>query len=78
VPFGEDTPAALISRLAPDVFVKGGDYTQAALPEAALVQSLGGVVRILDYVDDHSTSAIIERISGRASAGADLVGVSRE
>jgi D-beta-D-heptose 7-phosphate kinase/D-beta-D-heptose 1-phosphate adenosyltransferase len=61
--FEEDTPAGLIERIRPDVFVKGGDYRREDLPEAPLVESLGGVVRILDYVEDHSTTAIIQRIA---------------
>jgi len=63
VPFPEDTPEDLLRTLRPDIFVKGGDYTHESLPEAALVESFGGVVRILDYVEDHSTTAIIGRIS---------------
>jgi D-beta-D-heptose 7-phosphate kinase/D-beta-D-heptose 1-phosphate adenosyltransferase len=63
VPFGEDTPEDLLRALRPDVFVKGGDYSREMLPEAAVVESLGGTVRILDYVEDHSTTAIIERIA---------------
>ena len=62
VPFGEASPEALIRPLLPDVFVKGGDYTLAELPEAALVEAQGGAVQILDYVSDHSTTGIIERI----------------
>jgi D-beta-D-heptose 7-phosphate kinase/D-beta-D-heptose 1-phosphate adenosyltransferase len=65
LPFDEDTPEALIERVRPDVFVKGGDYRRDDLPEAALVESLGGVVRILGYLEDHSTTAIIERASQR-------------
>ncbi|SHF29440.1 D-glycero-beta-D-manno-heptose 1-phosphate adenylyltransferase [Streptoalloteichus hindustanus] len=67
VVFPEDTPAALLERLRPDVYVKGGDYTAQMLAEAGLVRRLGGEVRILDYVPDHSTSAVIARIrSGEA------------
>jgi D-beta-D-heptose 7-phosphate kinase/D-beta-D-heptose 1-phosphate adenosyltransferase len=66
--FDEATPAELIRALRPDVFVKGGDYTVDRLPEAAAVQACGGTVTILAYVDDRSTSGIIERI--RAGAGA--------
>jgi D-beta-D-heptose 7-phosphate kinase / D-beta-D-heptose 1-phosphate adenosyltransferase len=62
VPFEEDTPDELIRAIRPDVFVKGGDYTRKTLPEAALVESLGGVVRILPYVEDRSTTDVIERI----------------
>jgi D-beta-D-heptose 7-phosphate kinase/D-beta-D-heptose 1-phosphate adenosyltransferase len=63
VPFDEPLPNSLIESLRPHIFVKGGDYTPDALPEAALVQRLGGIVRILGYLPDHSTTGIIEKIS---------------
>lgn len=62
IPFHEDTPCRLVRAIQPDVFVKGGDYTRATLPEAPLVEELGGVVKILPYLDNFSTSNIIERI----------------
>lgn len=62
VPFEEDTPADLVRLVRPHVFVKGGDYTVERLPEAAVVQALGGEVRILPWEHDRSTSSIIERI----------------
>jgi D-beta-D-heptose 7-phosphate kinase / D-beta-D-heptose 1-phosphate adenosyltransferase len=62
VPFDEDTPTEVIRAVRPDVFVKGGDYTEAELPEAPVVRELGGVVHILPYVDDRSTTGIIDRI----------------
>lgn len=62
VSFDEDTPSALIEALRPDVFVKGGDYTHETLPEAPLVERLGGVVRILPYVENRSTTRMIARI----------------
>jgi D-beta-D-heptose 7-phosphate kinase / D-beta-D-heptose 1-phosphate adenosyltransferase len=62
VAFDEDTPHELIRALRPDVFVKGGDYTRDRLPEAALVEELGGVVRILPYLEERSTTGLIERI----------------
>jgi D-beta-D-heptose 7-phosphate kinase/D-beta-D-heptose 1-phosphate adenosyltransferase len=64
VPFDEDTPHELIRVVRPDVFVKGGDYTRDRLPEAALVEELGGVVRILPLVEDRSTTSLIDRIRG--------------
>ncbi|HEX2235834.1 MAG TPA: D-glycero-beta-D-manno-heptose 1-phosphate adenylyltransferase [Actinomycetota bacterium] len=66
VAFGEDTPQRLIERVRPHVFVKGGDYTIERLPEAPLVRSLGGEVHILPYVEDISTTGLLERI--RASS----------
>jgi D-beta-D-heptose 7-phosphate kinase/D-beta-D-heptose 1-phosphate adenosyltransferase len=69
VPFDDDTPELLIQALRPHVFVKGGDYARESLPEAALVESLGGVVQILPYLEERSTSGIIERIqSGNGDA----------
>ena len=62
VPFAEETPCELIRVVRPDVFVKGGDYTRERLPEAAIVEELGGVVEILPFLADRSTTGIIERI----------------
>lgn len=61
-PFEGDTPADLLQAVRPDVYVKGGDYTRETLPEATLVEELGGSVQFLPYVEDQSTSGIIERI----------------
>lgn len=60
--FGQDTPAELIAMVRPDVYTKGGDYTPQMLPETPIVERLGGVVRVLDYLSDHSTTAIVGRI----------------
>ncbi len=62
VAFGEDTPAALIELLRPEIFVKGGDYTRERLPEASLVEGFGGRVAIVPTLADRSTSGVIERI----------------
>jgi rfaE bifunctional protein kinase chain/domain/rfaE bifunctional protein nucleotidyltransferase chain/domain len=67
VVFEADSPTELLELVRPDVYVKGGDYTPEMLPETPVVERLGGRVRILDYVDDRSTSQIIERI--RAGTG---------
>jgi D-beta-D-heptose 7-phosphate kinase/D-beta-D-heptose 1-phosphate adenosyltransferase len=66
VGFDEPTPEALIRLVRPDLFVKGGDYTIAMLPEAPVVRDLGGEVHILPYVENRSTTAVIERIRSRA------------
>jgi rfaE bifunctional protein nucleotidyltransferase chain/domain/rfaE bifunctional protein kinase chain/domain len=60
--FAEDTPSALINELQPDVYVKGGDYSEAMLAEAELVRGYGGEVRLSGYVSDHSTTELVERI----------------
>ena len=61
VAFDTDTPEPLIEAVRPDVFAKGGDYTRETLPEAELVERLGGTVQILPLVDDRSTTGIIDR-----------------
>ena len=68
VVFEEDSPAALIEAIRPDVYVKGGDYQPELVPEAPLVHRLNGEVRTLGYVPDRSTSAIIDRIRSRTPA----------
>jgi D-beta-D-heptose 7-phosphate kinase/D-beta-D-heptose 1-phosphate adenosyltransferase len=65
VAFDELTATELIARLRPDVYVKGGDYTPDMLPEGPAVQACGGIVRILPYLEDRSTTAVIERIRRR-------------
>jgi len=60
--FAERTAGELIAALQPDVYVKGGDYTLASLPEAAIVQSYGGRVEFVQIEVPSSTSAIIGRI----------------
>ncbi len=65
VAFSEDTPQALIDRLLPDILVKGGDYqavTEIAGHESVLGN--GGEVKILSFIEGHSTTNIINAIKG--------------
>ncbi|WP_447978034.1 D-glycero-beta-D-manno-heptose 1-phosphate adenylyltransferase [Candidatus Nitrospira bockiana] len=66
IAFDDDTPTSLLEALRPDVYVKGGDYTRETLPEAPVVEALGGSIRFLPYVEDQSTTGIIERIRAAA------------
>lgn len=61
VPFSEETPARLISRVLPDLLVKGGDYKPEQVAGYDAVKANGGKVVILDFYDGYSTSKIIER-----------------
>ncbi|MFM8322497.1 MAG: D-glycero-beta-D-manno-heptose 1-phosphate adenylyltransferase [Chloroflexota bacterium] len=70
VAFDGDTPRDLIRVVQPEVFVKGGDYTRATLPETPLVEELGGQVVILPYLEDRSTTNIIRRIRTERQAPA--------
>ncbi len=60
--FGEQTAENLIAEVKPDIYVKGGDYTLETLPEAAIVQSYGGRVELVNLVAGRSTTNIIEKI----------------
>ena len=67
--FAGDTAHEPIRMVRPDVFVKGGDYAAKPLPEVDFVEELGGRIRLLEYVDNNSTSRLIERIRRDAKAG---------
>jgi len=60
--FESDTADDLIRALQPDVYVKGGDYANKTLPERPTVEAYGGRVALIDYLPDHSTSALIAKI----------------
>lgn len=60
--FAEDTPEQLIHLVRPDVLVKGGDYAIDTIVGAKYVQSYGGVVKPLKFIDGFSTSALIAKM----------------
>ncbi|MGC5341541.1 D-glycero-beta-D-manno-heptose 1-phosphate adenylyltransferase [Streptomyces sp. DT171] len=59
--FDEDTPERLLDELRPHVWAKGGDYALSDLPEAALLESWGGQVVLLPYLDGRSSTRLVER-----------------
>jgi D-beta-D-heptose 7-phosphate kinase/D-beta-D-heptose 1-phosphate adenosyltransferase len=61
VPFGEDTPRRLISRVLPDRLVKGGDYQAEQIAGYEEVTANGGQVVVLDFHKGYSTTSVIER-----------------
>jgi len=66
IPFGSveenDTPAKLIEKVNPDVLVKGGDYKIEEIAGADFVLANGGCVEALEFVNDCSTSNVINKI----------------
>lgn len=62
VPFSEDTPERLICKMLPDVLVKGGDYSPEQIAGGACVRENGGEVKIIEYIEGHSTTDIIKNI----------------
>jgi rfaE bifunctional protein nucleotidyltransferase chain/domain len=63
--FAEDTPLELITLLAPDILVKGGDYQLHEIAGREVVEARGGRVLALPFEPGYSTSATIERIRSR-------------
>ena len=64
VAFSEQTPERLYCRLLPDVIVKGGDYSVEQVVGGDCVVNAGGQVKILQFVDGHSTTAMINKARG--------------
>lgn len=70
VPFSEDTPQQLIGKLLPDVLVKGGDYKVEEIAGHREVLDNGGEVKILGFVDDVSTTKMINKINNESQEDA--------
>ena len=61
--FEEDSPAALLSRLEPDVHCKGTDYEAPEnVPEYDTVRAYGGETALVGDPKDHSTSSLIRKL----------------
>jgi D-beta-D-heptose 7-phosphate kinase/D-beta-D-heptose 1-phosphate adenosyltransferase len=61
VSFEEETPERLYCKLLPDVIVKGGDYRPEQVAGGDCVIKAGGEVKILQFVDGQSTTAMIKK-----------------
>ncbi|HEX4789597.1 MAG TPA: PfkB family carbohydrate kinase [Actinospica sp.] len=72
--FGEDDPSALLDRIRPDLWVKGGDYSGRELPEAALVASWGGRAVTVPYLNNHSSTLTLSALEQAARPGAAVPG----
>lgn len=59
--FSEDTPENLIHKVRPDILVKGGDWKIEQIVGSDFVQSYGGQVMSLQFVNGKSTTKIIEK-----------------
>lgn len=60
--FDEDTPYNLISRVQPDILVKGADYKVEDIVGYDIVMQRGGKVMTLEYLAGYSTTSIEQRI----------------
>lgn len=60
--FDEDTPAALIEALRPEVLVKGGDWPAEKIVGATQTLARGGRVVSIPFEHQRSSSALLEKI----------------
>ena len=65
--FDEDTPEKLISEIIPDILVKGADWAVEKIVGREIVEKNGGKVMNIEFVNDQSTSKIIDLIILRYS-----------
>lgn len=59
VVFEEDTPYNLITKVKPDILIKGGDYEPDKIVGAEFVRARGGTVEVIPFVEGKSTTNII-------------------
>jgi rfaE bifunctional protein nucleotidyltransferase chain/domain len=60
--FDENSPAALLDEIKPDVYTKGADYTMETLPEADIMRKNNTRVEFITFVEGKSTTSTIERM----------------
>jgi D-beta-D-heptose 7-phosphate kinase/D-beta-D-heptose 1-phosphate adenosyltransferase len=75
VPFGEDTPEALVQRITPNVLVKGEDWAQKGVVGREWVEAHGGRVLLMTLVEGRSTTNVIERVLDAYAKGSQGDGV---
>ncbi len=63
--FDELDPYRIISVLKPNILVKGGDWTRETTVGRDIVEAEGGRVVVLPYVEEVSTTGLIDRIVAR-------------
>jgi D-glycero-beta-D-manno-heptose 1-phosphate adenylyltransferase len=65
--FDEETPAKIIEELIPDVLVKGADWSLDKIVGSSTVIENGGEVKNIPFINNQSTSQIIDIIIKRYS-----------
>ena len=60
--FSEDTPYNTIKRIVPDILVKGADWDEDKIVGSDIVKQSGGVIKRITFVENNSSTNIIEKI----------------
>jgi len=58
--FDEETPADLLAKLQPDIWVKGTDYANRPMAEADVVRQFGGQIVLVPVIPGYSTSRLVD------------------
>jgi D-glycero-beta-D-manno-heptose 1-phosphate adenylyltransferase len=61
--FATPTADSLLRELRPDVYVKGADYSEATLPEAATAREIGARLVFIPLVEGQSTSELLRKLN---------------
>lgn len=69
VVFDDLTAEGILRDLRPHVQCKGTDYSAQSVPERAVMESLGGTVRIVGDGKSHSTRALLAEIRKGSGKG---------
>ena len=64
--FDEQVPLPVLELVRPDVYVKGGDYDMALIPEAQLARTWGARTVAIPFEHERSTSALLAKVRGSA------------
>lgn len=64
ISFSESTPLETILAIRPNVLVKGADYQISQVVGAREVQSWGGSVKLIRFVEGKSTTRTLKKIRG--------------
>ena len=70
VVFADLRVTALLEKLRPAIYVKGGDYTAASLDaeERGVLEKIGTQIRILPFESGYSTSSLLKKMLGTGGA----------
>ena len=63
--FDEDTPQEIINEIIPDILVKGADWSIDKIVGRETIEKHGGEVKTIEFVNNQSTSKIIESIKNK-------------
>ncbi len=64
VVFNETSCEKLLSSIKPDIYVKGGDYTEETMnhEERKALKESNSIIKFIPFVDGYSTTSILNRI----------------